>query len=199
MTTPVATAIAKTQHTVAILAPVSVRQRYTQQQRDEALALFVEHGPAEASRRTGIPDGTIASWAHRAGIASEAPERVAPANAQRQATIATRKAALAERMLTKAEQILAQLDAQLIEKHVKVVSMGSQNGSEVEIVEVTYDRPPTADQKRIVDAVAVLVDKLQLLTGEATTAVHVMGEQTEPAQRGQLVSVVSKLAERAAA
>jgi hypothetical protein len=177
---------------------MSVR-KYLPHQRDEALALFVEHGPAEASRRTGIPDGTIASWAHRAGIASEAPERIAPANAQRQATVATRKAALAERMLTKAEQILGQLDGPVLEKHVKVVSHGTRLGSEVEIVDVIYDRPPTADQKRIVDAVAVLVDKIQLLTGEATTAVHVMGEQTEPAQRGQLVSVVAKLAERAAA
>jgi len=199
VTAPEAAADCKGQRSFATFATMSARQRYTEQQRAEALALFVEHGPAEASKRTGIPGGTIASWGNRAGIASEAPERIRPAQEQRQATIAARKATLAERMLTKAEAILGQLDANLTEKHVKVVSCGSNLGSEVEIVEVTYDRPPTGDQKRIVDAVAVLVDKIQLLTGEATSRPEVVGGAAgEPAERGQLLSVVAKLAERAA-
>jgi hypothetical protein len=176
------------------------RTQYTPEQKAAALDLLATVGKAEAGRRSGIPVGTIAAWGSRCGVTAptEQPERRAQVEA-RALTVATRKAALAERMLTKAEQILDQLDASVLEKHVKVVSHGARLGSKVEIVDVVYDRPPTADQKRIVDAVAVLVDKIQLLTGEATTAVHVMGEQTEPAQRGQLVSVVAKLAERAAA
>lgn len=35
---------------------------YTTQQRAEAVALADKHGPAEASRQTGIPRRTISSW-----------------------------------------------------------------------------------------------------------------------------------------
>ncbi len=36
--------------------------RYTQEQKTEAVALADKHGPAEASRQTGIPRRTISSW-----------------------------------------------------------------------------------------------------------------------------------------
>ena len=37
------------------------------QRKAEALQLAAEHGPAEASRRTGVPAGTIRAWRTRAG------------------------------------------------------------------------------------------------------------------------------------
>ncbi len=36
--------------------------RYTAEQRDAALELYREVGPAEAGRRLGIPSGTVRSW-----------------------------------------------------------------------------------------------------------------------------------------
>lgn len=175
------------------------RMQYSPERKTEALLLLAEVGRTEAARRTGIPAGTIAAWGSRCGVSApvEQPGRRAQVEATA-ITIAQRKATLAERMLTKAEQILAQLDAPMIEKSVKVVGLGRNKGSQVEIVDVRYDRPPTADQKRIVDAVAVLVDRVQLLTGGATSRPEVLGG-AEPAPRGQLVSVVEKLAAKAAA
>ncbi len=35
---------------------------YTDEPREEALALYEELGPAEACRRTGVPKQAIASW-----------------------------------------------------------------------------------------------------------------------------------------
>lgn len=168
----------------------------TPDEKAEALRLLTEVGLAEAARRTGIPSGTIASWGSREGVRAPTLEAQLPMLHARAATIAQRKAALAERMLGKAEAILGQLDATLVEKHVKVVSRGNALGSEIEIVDVTYDRPPTGDQKRIVDTVAVLIDKIQLLTGDVTARTE-MTANGEPVQRGNLLSVVESLAERA--
>lgn len=173
--------------------------QYSPERKAEALDLLATVGKAEAGRRTGIPVGTIAAWGSRCGVAAPAEQPARQAQvAARAATIAERKGKLAERMLGKAEAILGQLDAPVTEKVVKVVGQGYQLGSAVEIVEVTYDRPPTADQKRIVDAVAVLVDKVQLLTGEATSRPEMLNG-AEPVPRGQLLSVVEKLAAKAVA
>lgn len=174
------------------------RMQYTDDERAEALRLLAQVGKAEAARRTGIPSGTIASWGSRLSVAAPSVEAQLPALQAKATTIAQRKAALAERMLGKAEAILGQLDASVVEKHVKVVSMGHAQGSSVEIVDVTYDRPPTADQKRIVDTVAVLVDKIQLLTGDVTARTELTGSG-EPVQRKNLLTVVEQLADRAKA
>jgi hypothetical protein len=48
------------------------KTQYTDEQRQEALRLYVEVGPSEAGRQLHIPAVTITSWA-RAGIQSEAP------------------------------------------------------------------------------------------------------------------------------
>jgi len=40
---------------------------YTDLQRQTALALYAERGPAAAARATGIPSATIRSWAKRSG------------------------------------------------------------------------------------------------------------------------------------
>lgn len=40
---------------------------YTDSERQTALALYAERGPAVAARATGIPSATIRSWANRSG------------------------------------------------------------------------------------------------------------------------------------
>lgn len=170
------------------------RVTYTDEQRNEALALVAELGQAEAARRTGIPFGTIASWGHRAGVSAPDPSAMKAALEHKANTIAERKGALAVKMLDHAERMLGQLTAPITEKVVKVVSLGANAGSETEVVTVEYDQPPTGDQKRIVEAVGILVEKIQLLTGEATARIEQTG--AEPAQRSHLVSVVDQLAAR---
>jgi cell division septum initiation protein DivIVA len=175
------------------------RMQWTPDQRDEALRLLAEVGKAEAARRTGIPAGTIASWGARTGVAAPAAEQTRVATDARLATIAERKARLAERMLTEAEGMVGQLHQRTYERKPMVVSDGQAAGSHIEIAEVTYDRPPTADQKRIVEAVAILVDKIQLLTGDATARIEQTGEGGVPVKREQLVTVVDQLAARRSA
>ena len=55
------------------------RSKYTDDQKAEALRLYETEGPAEAARRTGINKNTIASWAARKGLQTDAPARLAAA------------------------------------------------------------------------------------------------------------------------
>lgn len=171
--------------------------QHSEELKAQALLVYASAGKAEAGRLFGVPEGTIASWASRAGVSAPSSATVVERNAHAAATIETRKQALAERMLTEAERILGQLHQRMVEKSVKVVNRGAHLGSTIEIVDVVYDAPPTADQKRIIDAVAVLIAQVQLLTGEATSRAEVtttIGEAQQVA-----VSKVAQLRERMAA
>ena len=73
------------------------RRTYTPEQREEALRLYVEHGPAVAGRRLGISAGTISQWARRAGKTGARSEHaMAGAEAMRR-TWAQRRAEVALR------------------------------------------------------------------------------------------------------
>jgi len=49
-------------------ADASPQRTYTPEQREEALRLIAEVGPAEAARQLGLKSGTLRSWASRAGL-----------------------------------------------------------------------------------------------------------------------------------
>lgn len=132
---------------------------YTASQREEALALYEEHGPAEASRRTGIPKGTISSWASRAGRATKALANTAAANEARTLMLERRRQDLAADLLDDAHRLRAQLWAEA-EAHYF-----DRDGA---FHRAKIDKPTFADQRVIVDAVGKAVDKVQLLTGQAT-------------------------------
>ena len=69
------------------------RRNDTREERENALKLYVEDGPAEASRRCGIPSAPIRKWGERAGLKSPRADR-AVAEAAR-LTWAARKAEVA--------------------------------------------------------------------------------------------------------
>ncbi len=121
------------------------RRTYTPEQKQEALALYLEHGPAETSRRTGIRAGTIRQWARRGGVTSPRAERaVAGAEAarkswaQRRATVCLAAGEAAEELIGKVRE--------------------------------SPDARKAADWAR---AFAIATDKAQLLDGGATGRVEV--------------------------
>ena len=122
----------------------------------EALALYVEVGPTEAARRTGIPKGTINRWAKAAGATTEAH------SAQTQAATeaaAARAAQLREdlrvKMLEKAHDALCRMD----EPH-----RDYRNGGEI-----VHDRAPSGAMKDYAMTTAILLDKYRLEVGESTS------------------------------
>ena len=170
------------------------RQRHTDAEREEALRLVAEVGQAEAARRTGIPAGTIASWAHRHGVASPDAGTTAKASA---ASVATRKQKLAEGLLRDIERLRERLFAPHTQRKPMVVSDGARDGSHIEVADVELEQLPPGDQKLLMTAIAIAVDKVQILTGEATERIEqVAGEPTVAERAERARQVVDQLAEK---
>lgn len=144
------------------------RTRYDDATKAEALAAYVEHGPAEASRITGIAMGTIASWASRAGVQSVATENKVVRVDGALASLAELKAQLARDLLEDTQRLRGQLYAPCTARKVVVVSDGARDGAHVEIVDVDLTQPSFTDQRAIMTTIAIAVDKVQILTGQAT-------------------------------
>ena len=165
-----------------------VANRWTDDQRTDALEHYKAVGAAEASRRTGIPAGTIYSWAHDAGLTG--PARLGQANGQI-ATVAARKAQLATDLLDDAQRLRAQLFAPAIERKAMAVSDGRDMCSHVEIVDIRRSKPTFAEQTRIVTSIAIAVDKVQVLTGEATEILEHRNVDTIDAEIARLAQVLN--------
>lgn len=119
------------------------RRSYTDEQKAEALALYAEHGAAETARRTGITSGTIQSWASRSGVATTCNERTAAAVEAAQQQWAERRLAM-------------------------VHEMGRVAAKALRVAEHNLDEGTTSKAKDAATTMAILVDKAQLLGGDAT-------------------------------
>ncbi len=122
------------------------RRTYTPEQKADALASYVEHGAAETARRTGIPEGTLVSWAHRNGVQSVATERTQAAVQAMQAKWAERRAVMVDEIGAVAHMALARVEQS-----------------------IAKENPSGRDAKDFATTMAILVDKAQLLGGDATT------------------------------
>ena len=121
------------------------RRTYTPEQKAEALGLYVEHGPAEAERRCGIPSTTIRKWAQRAGKTSPRADHARAATEAAQKSWAQRKSEVA---------LLAGEEAEAIVRRM-LTTTGAQQ------------------KAYLARAFALVVDKTQLLEGGATGRVEV--------------------------
>lgn len=164
------------------------RQSWSNEERERALlALHDGATLGEVHADTGIPKGTLASWKRRQSLDDarrmqeelDTPaERAEAAASRRERTRAAREAwsevkgkdreQMAGRLLEEVHQLLDRINAPTTYKHVKVVSMGEGAGSATEVVDVELPLPSAADTKALVTSAAILIDKLQLLTGQAT-------------------------------
>lgn len=163
-------------------------RRWTDEQREAALlALHDGASLGEVHADTGIPKGTLASWKRRqtedqrAAMLAEldTPAERAEAAAARRARTQTAREQLAEvtardrlqmaaRLRDEVHGLLDRINSPTEYVHVKVISDGADAGQSVVQEVVQLNLPTAADTKALVTAAALLVDKLQLLTGEAT-------------------------------
>lgn len=198
------------------------RQTWSDEQREQALmALHDGATLGQVHADTGIPKGTLASWKRRQGEADRQrmreeaawsdpeghAERTAAAQKRLEQTAAARakleqiteedRQQMAARLREEVHQLLDRINSPTEYVHVKVLSDGADAGQHVEEVRVELPLPTAADTKALVTSAAILVDKLQLLTGEATERhENLTGEQldldaeyarlVEAAQAGEL-------------
>lgn len=142
-------------------------KKYDDDTRERALQLYIERGVKDAADVLGIPAGTIASWAKRAGVQTEAPENLAAAVEARSLRLELRRGELAERLYDEANKLLGELWKPT--EYVKIVTVGVGDGvSDVAVGRATVEQPTFRDQQAIMTSVGIAVDKAQLLSGEAT-------------------------------
>lgn len=157
------------------------RRAYSEQERADALALYVEHGLADAARLSGVPRGTLSSWAARAGVqtdaagASRTRARIEAARARWAEVTQEHREELAGRLLAEVHTLLDQVQEPTTYHHVVTLSGGKDASASAEVVSVDVPHPVAKDQQARVGAVAALVEKLQLLTGQATER-HDLGD-----------------------
>lgn len=136
---------------------------WSPEQRTEALELYTDHGPAEASRRTGIPAKTIASWARRSGVQTEAPAKTAAAVEARKQQWAELRATVANQAGGTAQRILALVTDALDSGDLEVRTIGQAKDAAL--------------------TMAILVDKAQVLGGEASTITAHVGLREQVAEQ----------------
>ena len=133
---------------------------YTDEQKAEAVRLYVEVGTAEAARRIGTSGRTITRWAKAAGVTSQ--DRVEKTDAAR--------------------QVLASTQAEKRE-HVRVLFL-DRIESCLEALDPTRPR----DAKDLMTTAAIGLDKYRLEMGEASEVVITgdMMDQAILAMRAEL-------------
>lgn len=135
------------------------RSSYTDAQKIEALDAYRQHGPGEAARMLGIPQKTISTWAHRAGmkVDSEALNAHTEGAVER-----ARIVALKRRAELKVQLLARSLDAldRMGEPHEDFVG--------TEGLRVVYARAPAGAFQKYALAVEKLVGVLRLESGEVT-------------------------------
>lgn len=132
-------------------------QAYTDKQKTEALELYMEHGPAEASRQCDIPSGTIRSWAYRADLPRLRYEKTEAATKASSARAELKREELRELLLDQAVDLLHRMNSP--HKDFK--------GKDAD--EVWWDLAPSGATKDYATAAAILIDKYRLEMGEATS------------------------------
>lgn len=177
---------------------------YTDAQKADAVAIYVEHGLAEAHRRTGIPKNTIRDWATNAGIdtaaiSGRASEKTAAANEARVEDMAARRAQLASDLMGDVNRLRGQLFAPCVERKVVTLAGSKDEVGTWELVDIDRDQPTFTDQKAIMTTIAIAVDKIQILTGEATERVeHRSVPERTPEQEHELDTALRLVRDRAA-
>lgn len=165
------------------------RTSYTAEQRARALELYRTHGAAEAERLTGIKSGTIRSWASKGGVATERREELEAGVATASLTMEARRQALASGLMDDIEHLRSQLFAPTATNQAMVVSDGAREGSHVEVIEVKQAEPGFRDKQAAITSIAIAVDKVQLLTGAATSRTeHTAGKEAAHAVADELAA-----------
>lgn len=143
--------------------PKPKRRLYKPEEKEQALALYVELGPKEASDQTKIPRKTISTWAKRAGLATKVVATTSAATDAAKAKAALTRETLRSELIEKALEILRRMDAEHID--FKVVGQGEGVGA---IEQVTYPKPTPSGVREYAVTVGILLDKYRLEMGEST-------------------------------
>ena len=123
---------------------MSKQPRYTDEQKSDAVTLYVEHGTAEAAELTGINGRSILRWAQAAGVVSQ--DRIEKTEQAREVLAATQA-------VKREELRVLLLDAP------------------IRLVQQAIETEKARDAQSWMVAAGIGVDKFRLEMGEATEVI----------------------------
>jgi len=126
--------------------------KYTQEQRDEALALYHTDGPTAVEKKLGIPKGTVTRWAKETGVETVSVSVTRAGTEAASVYAKARRAELASLLLDDAHR----LRKQLWQPTVAFAFGGKDNTYE----EQQIPEPTFVDKKNILGAVGIAVDRV---------------------------------------
>lgn len=175
---------------------------YTDAEKASAVALAIEVGPTEAGERLEIPKSTVANWMtpeDQALLAERSTAKTAAATAAHALDMATRRADLASGLMDDVARLRDQLFAPCVERKVVTLAGSKDEVGRWELVDIDRDLPTFTEQKAIMTTLAIAVDKIQILTGEATERIEHRGApERTPEQEAELDRTLRLVRDRAA-
>lgn len=168
-------------------------EKWPEETKAKALALYLEVGPSQAARATGVPSGTVRYWAslegltgdRQAAVVTERLQRADLAEEERQAALA-QAAADKERRIEAAnlrsELKRAELRELLMDRAVEALHRMDDEHVDFkgkDAIKVTYPKPSAADMKNYAMTAAILLDKYRLELGEVTDRTESIGSESE--------------------
>lgn len=178
---------------------------YTDAQKADAVAIYVDTGNLhQAARTCGAAPNSVKNWALAQGhdpevIAARASEKTAAATRARVEDMAARRAQLASDLMGDVNRLRGQLFAPCVERKVVTLAGSKDEVGTWELVDIDRDQPTFTDQKAIMTTIAIAVDKIQILTGEATERVeHRSVPERTPEQEHELDTALRLVRDRAA-
>jgi len=139
------------------------RRAYTPEIRAAALEKFRTDGADAASEQTGVPAGTIRTWANNDGVRTERETKATAAVAAARLSLEQRKTALADRLLDEANKELDLMREPYHEE--KIVTLGGTPTTQGTwaVAEVSRDATP-GERKTMMTTAAIAIDKVAVLT-----------------------------------
>lgn len=133
--------------------------QYTDTQRSEAVTLYIEHGAAEAARRTGINKRTISRWANAADVSADRDKNLTDAAERLTKQSTAQRAAIRVDLLDRIADVLQRMDEPHIDFRGK------------DAIQVEWPTATSGDVKNYAVSFGILLDKYRLEMGEATALV----------------------------
>lgn len=151
------------------------RRTYTDEQKAEALALYVEAGPTAVAVQLGIPKQTVQQWARADGLRTVRNERTAEAVEAARVDRELTRERLRDAMLAKALDLIDRMD----DEHIDFRGKDAKR--------VTFPKPSPSGCQSYATAAAILLDKVRLELGEVTGRTEVRSTDQLDAEIEQLL------------
>lgn len=165
-------------------------KRYSWDAKAEVLAVYEANGPAEAVRSYGVSKTTVQRWARESGLSTSAETKRQTEAALD--SLAARRLRIRDKLAERAEEMLDRMGE----------AMTMYVGSGASPVPVEVDRPSAGVCKELATTAAILIDKLQLVAGDATSREdhrHKFDGMTDDELKQTVLSTAERITRDAAA